>query len=368
MTIITGTSSGETLPGSTGDDVIRGLGGNDLIAGNQGDDILMGGDSNWTTGSGNDTLDGGDGNDRLDGEDGNDLLIGGAGTDEASYYIARSGVVVDLLAGTASDGSGGTDTLSGIENVSGSDFSDSLTGDTGDNVLRGLQGNDTINGGAGSDWINYDRDYIFAGINGVVVNLATGAATDGFGNTDSFTSIENATGSVFDDSLTGDGGANILYGQYGDDILNGAGGNDTLGGDDGYDTLNGGAGTDTAIIAGQSANFVFTGSTGNFTAYDTTNAGAGTDTLDSIEWIQFSDGLFSVASIWATNSNQAPTVGAAVDLGAMAEDGSRLITSAQLLAGAADPENAPLSVVNLRLGRRARRQRQWYLDLYACRQ
>lgn len=347
MAIILGTSNSDTLAGSTGNDVIRGFAGGDLADGDLGDDLLTGGDSSWTPGSGDDTLTGGDGNDRLDGEDGDDLLVGGAGTDEVSYYFTTSAVVVDLLAGTAADGSGGTDTLNTIENVSGSAYGDSLTGDTGDNVIRGLRGDDTINGGTGSDWVYYDRDYIFSGVGGVVVDLASGTATDGFGDTDSLSGIENVSGSGANDLLTGDGGANILYGQVGDDTLNGGGGNDTLRGDAGNDSLSGGTGTDTAILSGLSTNFVFSGTTASFTAVDTTNTGAGTDTLDSIEFIQFNDGLFSVASLWATNGNSVPTVGSAIDLGTLAEDGTRLITSAQLLAGASDADNDPLSVVNL---------------------
>ncbi len=45
--------------------------------------------------------------------------------------------------------------------------------------------------------------------------------------------------------------------------------------------------------------------------------------------------------------NDAPVVGAAVSLGAIAEDGSRTITAAELLAGATDIDSALLSVTGL---------------------
>lgn len=335
MTIITGTSTGETLVGSTGNDVIRAFAGDDLVTGDLGDDLLLGGDGSSSLGSGNDTLDGGGGDDRLDGGDGNDLLIGGAGVDEAIYSYARTGVVVDLLAGTATDGSGGTDTLDTIENVSGSVFGDTLTGDTGDNSFRGLRGNDIINGGAGSDWVRYDKDYIFSGVLGVTVNLAAGTATDGFGDTDTLISIENASGSAANDVLTGDGGANILLGQYGDDTLAGGGGNDTL---------NGGADNDTAILAGTQGSYTFSGTTTNFTA---TGPGGVTITLQGIEFLKFGGTTVDVLTLGLPVGNNPPAVGGLVDLGAIAEDGSRLITAAELLAGSSDDDNDPLSVVNL---------------------
>ena len=40
---------------------------------------------------------------------------------------------------------------------------------------------------------------------------------------DVFVSIENLVGSIYDDVLTGDGGANILGGNPGDDVLDGFG-------------------------------------------------------------------------------------------------------------------------------------------------
>ena len=46
------------------------------------------------------------------------------------------------------------DVLVAIENVQGSSFGDTITGNAGDNLLAGWEGNDVINGGAGADIID----------------------------------------------------------------------------------------------------------------------------------------------------------------------------------------------------------------------
>jgi len=55
-------------------------------------------------------------------------------------------------------------------------------------------------------------------------------------------SIENVTGSAFNDELRGDAGANVLAGLAGNDILEGRGGDDCLIGGAGDDTFVFGAG------------------------------------------------------------------------------------------------------------------------------
>ena len=57
-------------------------------------------------------------------------------SDGAGYYLS---------------GGAGVDTLSNIENLTGSDFADTLTGDSGNNVLTGGSGNDALIGGGGND-------------------------------------------------------------------------------------------------------------------------------------------------------------------------------------------------------------------------
>jgi len=119
-------------------------------------------------------------------------------------------------------------------------------------VLVGGGGTDIIDGGDGNDTNS------FAGIGlGVTASLAAGTASYGMIN-ETFTNIENLTGSSNDDNLTGDDGDNILDGADGNDTLIGGLGADTLIGglgddilvSDGADQLDGGEGSDTADFSG----------------------------------------------------------------------------------------------------------------------
>ncbi|MDP1912757.1 M10 family metallopeptidase C-terminal domain-containing protein [Brevundimonas sp.] len=141
--VVGGDITDETITGTALADVIGGLGGVDTIDGLAGNDNLNGG-------SGNDTLNGGDGDDILIGALGNDALNGGAGNDTADYVGAGAGVTVNLTTGS-SGGGGGVDTLSGVENVTGTAYADTLTGDANANVLRGGGDIDTLSGGGGGD-------------------------------------------------------------------------------------------------------------------------------------------------------------------------------------------------------------------------
>ena len=152
----TDTLSGfENLTGSSYNDSLTGDGGNNLLTG----------------GAGNDTLSGGSGNDTLMGGLGNDSLVGGSGIDTASYADATSGVTVSLaVSGGQNTGGAGTDTLSGIENLTGSAYNDSLTGDANANTLEGGLGNDTLTGNDGSDLflfaIHQGNDVVHGGVGG----------------------------------------------------------------------------------------------------------------------------------------------------------------------------------------------------------
>ena len=104
-------------------------------------------------------LNGGTGNDTIAGGAGSDTLIGGAGTDTVDYYNATASVKVDLITGLATDGQGGTDTISQFENIKGSNTAgDSLTGSTGVNTIYGYGGADTLTGGLGNDTLYLGSD------------------------------------------------------------------------------------------------------------------------------------------------------------------------------------------------------------------
>ncbi|BBH31985.1 retention module-containing protein [Pseudomonas sp. St290] len=137
--------AGHTLTGTAGDDVLMAGGGDNTLNAGDGNDIL-------SAGSGNNTLHGGAGNDLLYSGAGNDLLDGGTGNDTASYAHATAGVTVNLGLLAAQNTLGaGTDTLTGIENLIGSNFNDTLTGDGASNRINGGLGHDVLNGGGGDD-------------------------------------------------------------------------------------------------------------------------------------------------------------------------------------------------------------------------
>ncbi|WP_426155779.1 retention module-containing protein [Pseudomonas sp. TSRC2-2] len=151
---------GHTLTGTASDDVLVAGSGNNVVNAGDGNDVL-------SAGSGNNEMHGGAGNDLLYSGAGNDLLDGGTGSDTASYAHATAAVTVNLdLLGAQNTLGAGTDTLTGIENLLGSNFNDSLTGDANNNVINGGLGNDFLNGGAGDDLL----------IGGMGNNTLTGGA------------------------------------------------------------------------------------------------------------------------------------------------------------------------------------------------
>jgi Ca2+-binding RTX toxin-like protein len=162
-------------------------------------------------------------------------LNGGDGDDIVDYEDSSSAVDVDLAAGRATGE--GTDSLAGVEAVIGSFFDDTLAGDQSDNAFVGGAGDDLIDGRAGADEAAY-----FDSRAPVHVDLGAGAAT-GWGS-DGLRSIENVTGSAFDDTLVGDDGPNALVGGSGGDSLAGLGGDDVLVGNAGADSADGGDGAD----------------------------------------------------------------------------------------------------------------------------
>lgn len=241
--------------------ILSGLGGNDFLSleGNSRPGTLLGGD-------GDDVLVSGLGNDSIDGE---------IGLDAVSYQNATSGITVNLALLTAQNTVGaGIDTLKGIENAIGSELSDTITGSTLANDLRGMGGDDTINGVAGNDTYSFDIGTSYgndtltdsAGIDtvsfkdsssSVVFNLGlTTAQTLGTGTIrlTSATTFENLVGGSAGDTLTGNTIANILRGGPGDDALLGVAGNDTYEFDAdanlGTDTINDSAGIDLISFVG----------------------------------------------------------------------------------------------------------------------
>ena len=184
--VLLGDEGSNLLVGQEGDDTIRAFGsgeegellvggaGRNVIDGGQGPDFVTYDDSpapihadlseGVATGWGSDTLEGiesligsdfddsfvgDDGNNRIAGGFGDDLLDGGAGIDEVSYFDSFEPVAIDLAQGSATGW--GTDRVEGFEDVWGSSFDDTLSGDAAANTIFGSGGRDSIFGVAGDD-------------------------------------------------------------------------------------------------------------------------------------------------------------------------------------------------------------------------
>jgi len=126
---IIGTEFDDTLTGTDLSEKITGLEGKDIINAGDGDDILIGGE-------------------------GGDTLNGENGIDTADYNASPARIIADLSLGSVIDGYGYIDTLSAIENVTGTDFADVIIGDGTNNTLIGGLGNDEVDGGNGDDVID----------------------------------------------------------------------------------------------------------------------------------------------------------------------------------------------------------------------
>jgi Ca2+-binding RTX toxin-like protein len=208
----------------------------------------------------------------------------------ADYAAATGAVTVNLTTGVASGSDAAGDTLTGIEDVTGSANNDSLTGDAADNALYGGGGTDTLTGGAGADSLDGGAGTDLADYSGsaagVTVNLTTGVGAGGDAAGDTLSGVEYLTGSALDDVLTGNTAANLLTGGDGSDLLDGDAGADSLYGGAGNDTLKGGAGSD--ILSGgtgiDTADYSASTSGVNVTINGTVSGGdAAGDTLSGFE-------------------------------------------------------------------------------------
>ncbi len=229
----------------TGASTINGTGNSsaNLLTGNSAANVLTGG-------GGNDTIDAGNGNDTLDGGTGVDLLRGGAGDDTyvvddwADAVVEASGEGTDSVQASASftldtnvenltltgganinaTGNAGANVLtgnSGANVLNGREGADTLSGGDGNDVLIGGAGADSLTGGNGTDTVSYET-----ATSGVLANLASAGSNTGDAAGDTYATVENLTGSSFDDTLIGNSSANTIKGAAGDDALTGGAGDD----------------------------------------------------------------------------------------------------------------------------------------------
>ncbi|HEY7807699.1 MAG TPA: calcium-binding protein, partial [Croceibacterium sp.] len=148
----------ENVQGSASNDTLEGSAiANDLYGG-AGDDVLVGRE-------GNDNLIGGPGDDLLMGGPGADYLSGGDGNDTVSYASSSAAITINFQTGVNSGGdASGDDITTDVENIIGSAFDDSMTGNdllndrfdggAGNDTLSGLDGNDLLIGAAGNDTLD----------------------------------------------------------------------------------------------------------------------------------------------------------------------------------------------------------------------
>jgi Ca2+-binding RTX toxin-like protein len=257
-----GSLNNDTLVGDIQYNIIHGLAGADNIQADEGFDTLMGGA-------------------------GADTLNGGSGLDWADYSNSPGAVQVFLSGGgTGSDAQG--DSLNNIENLIGSDSSDDLLGDAGNNEIDPRLSNrpgdafvdDFVNGGDGVDRliVDYSREDVGVGMTGGydLGSTITGSFNrNNSSNTSSidaiqFISIERlkVIGTTKADSINGGAGDDIIATGAGDDTIYGGRGKNYILADDGNDfvvdqnnsdqilgrfsnsfsVLDGGAGIDTLSI------------------------------------------------------------------------------------------------------------------------
>ncbi|MEL7485678.1 MAG: calcium-binding protein [Pseudomonadota bacterium] len=210
-------------------------------------------------------LDGGAGDDVFHSFGGADFVNGGDGTDTV-LFSAGGAIVVDLDDNGDAVVGGSGDTITSIENITGSaSGDDQIAGNAGANVLNGNGGADalfgeggddtlivdefdtTIDGGEGSDTIdlsdlgeavNVDLDVNNAGASTPgAAPTQDGRLTVGANADQSLTDIENIIGTDFNDVLFGNTENNIIDAGAGDDRVHGFGGADTLDGGDGVDIV-----------------------------------------------------------------------------------------------------------------------------------
>jgi Ca2+-binding RTX toxin-like protein len=300
---VTGTSGDDIITGDAHNNVLYGEDGNDSLSGGAGNDTLYG-DKAYAAAISNGGGDGPPGAVDADpGLGGDDVLMGGAGNDildggpdgsnTASYADATASVAVDLtIVGTGQNvgGGDGKDTLTNIQNLIGSAFNDTLTGDGNDNTIDGGAGNDhiftnggvdTVTGGDGNDtlFVSGNGEFSFsggAGIDTVDFHLASFGAEITLA-----ADVENFTGSSSDDDVgiadPSSTVAHVMSGGDGDDTMGSGAGNDKLDGGNGDDSLDISAGGNDVVTGDAGADTIIAGAA--LTASDKIDGGADYDIL-----------------------------------------------------------------------------------------
>lgn len=232
-------------------------------------------------------------------------FAGGRNDDAVGYAASNEGVHIDLAAGAGSGGDAAGDHYSSIENATGSNHNDVITGSQKDNQLFGLDGNDTIDTGTGTDLVDGGSgdDQILLGTGEKYVNGGNGTDMVVLAFDRSDYTVSNSNGTVhisgngvsalitnvevlrFNDGdvsvgtqavpdILGTPNDDTIYGTNDADVIRGLAGNDYLDGMEGADTIHGGKGDDTVAGALGSDVYIYANNDGNDTVWDGPESGA----------------------------------------------------------------------------------------------
>ena len=193
MTITASATAATTVSGGSGNDTINGGGAADSLLGGSGNDSITGGALNDTItgGTGADAIDGGDGTDtfsaagmnaaNVDGSAGTStgavINMGSTALTSAAITTAMGGTIgisslitsvasntaTYLYANTTTAGSSLSDSLTSIENATGSTGADYIVGSSAANVITGGTGADVMTGGGAADTFAFSTDGSVAG-------------------------------------------------------------------------------------------------------------------------------------------------------------------------------------------------------------
>ncbi|EGF3467414.1 Ig-like domain-containing protein [Escherichia coli] len=138
--------------------------------------------------------------------------LANGGMDVVDFRLSTVGVTANLSSTAAQATGFNTSTFTNIEGISGSNFNDTLTGSSGDNLLEGRGGNDTLNiGNGGHDTLLYkllNASDATGGNGSDVVNGFTVGTWEGTADTDRIDIRELLQGSGY----TGNGKASYVNG------------------------------------------------------------------------------------------------------------------------------------------------------------
>jgi Ca2+-binding RTX toxin-like protein len=288
----------DTLVGSyETDDTIHGGEGNDIIHVSDNDVTFR--DGKYYGEGGNDTVYAGwdfgfnDGSTIFDGGAGTDKLIIGLGN--AKHFDAQTEQGVQIadfatVSGfeqfdiTGSDGYSGFDggeniaTLDLADIIRGGGGNDTVNGRGGDDLLEGGEGADSIVGGSGNDTASYENCFAES----LIISLVDPSQNTGEAVGDTYSGIENITGGLKSDTITGGDNDNVLAGGRAENSFTD---------DDGDDVIDGGGGTDTAVFSHSFAKYtIVKQDDGSYLVTDSSSFdGNGEDTLIDIEKAKFLD-------------------------------------------------------------------------------